>query len=101
MPAARIKHLIALGIILLTTAMLLRADDDSTPVKLSDLPAPAQTAIQTRTAGATLGPIDETKEDLEVVYEVEMTRGGQDRDFTVDQDGLLMDWQMFLPETPP
>jgi len=67
-------------------------------VELDSLPAAVQQTIQKQSSGATLGEIDESFEDTEVTFDVEMTRDGQARSFTVNAKGELVDVQMFLSE---
>src|SRR3954470_22436527 len=69
-------------------------------VKVSDLPPAAQNAIHAQLGGAKLGEITRSVEGSEVSYDVEMTAKGKTRSFTVSQEGELLAFQVFLPETP-
>jgi uncharacterized membrane protein YkoI len=77
------------------------ADDQSNPTVLSKTPAAVQKAIQAQSAGGTLGEIDKTPEDEDMAYDVELTaKDGQERDFSVAEDGTLLSVEVALAETP-
>jgi hypothetical protein len=59
-------------------------------VCLKDVPAPAPKTIQASLAGATLDEIEQNDEDGQVSYTANITRHGQERDFTVAPDGKLL-----------
>ncbi len=69
-------------------------------VFLPETPRPVQQAIRAHTGRQGLGEIFKHTEDGEVTYEVEMTKGGKTRNFTLDAHGKLLEMQMFLEETP-
>ena len=69
-------------------------------VFLEELPRPAQDAIRKQVGNGTLGDLSKITEDGDVSYEAQMTKAGRTRGFTVDQDGDLLDIQVFLGETP-
>jgi len=72
-------------------------------VFLSETPPAVQHCIQAKSAGATLGDITQSfdDQDYDVAYDVEMTKAGTTRGFTVSTNGQLLDEQVFLQETPP
>ena len=77
------------------------AADKSAVVTLSEAPAAVQKAINARVGDGKLGAINKTTEGEETVYDVDLTgKDGQDRDFTVAEDGTLMSTQVTLIETP-
>ncbi|HTB84458.1 MAG TPA: hypothetical protein VK742_12455 [Candidatus Sulfotelmatobacter sp.] len=77
------------------------ADDQSKTVALSETPAAVQKTIQTQTSGGTLGDIDKVAGAI-TTYDVELTaKDGQERDFTVAEDGVLLSVEVALAETPP
>jgi uncharacterized membrane protein YkoI len=67
---------------------------------LQELPRPVQETIRAQVANGTLDDISKVAEDGAVSYEVQMTKAGKARDFTVDQGGKLIDMQVFLGELP-
>ena len=70
-------------------------------VRLKDLPPAAQKTIQAQLSGATLDDIEQSEEDGKVSYTANITRHGQERDFTVAADGRLLSEEVTLEETPP
>lgn len=69
-------------------------------VFLPELPSAVQRTIVRQTGGGTLEEIDKSVDDGETSYDVEMTRNGNTRSFTVDGDGSLLEEQVFLNELP-
>lgn len=69
-------------------------------VKMETLPAMIQKAIQLQVGDGKLDSIDKVSEDGEVIYDVEMTKDGKDRDFSVGESGELLAAEVFLPELP-
>lgn len=63
------------------------------------LPAVRQ-AILAEAAGATIDECQRTTEEGELVYEVNITRNGVERSFSVGLDGGIRSRQHFLPELP-
>jgi len=57
-------------------------------------------AILAEAAGATIEGCQRTTEEGELVYEVDITRGGVERSFAIGLDGVLRSRQYFLPELP-
>ena len=71
-------------------------------VFLEETPFPVRAAIQKLSQGGELGDITKNIGDYDdFAYEVELTRDGATRTFTVDDHGLLLEMQVFLKETPP
>ncbi len=69
-------------------------------VKLSDVPAKAQKAIQAHVGEGKLGTITRTSEGCETRFDVEMTKGGRDRSFAVDEEGELIEVEVFMRDVP-
>src|ERR1043166_4052146 len=69
-------------------------------VFLGELPRPVQRAIREQVGKGKLGEISKTTEDGEITYDVEMTKDGKTRSFTLAADGKLVELQVFLDETP-
>lgn len=77
------------------------ADDDSKPVALSETPAAVQKTINAQVGGGTLGEIDVTTEGGETVYDASLTAtNGDERNFSVADDGTLLSVEVELAETP-
>jgi len=96
----RIKPSI-LGVICCAITVAACADDRSRTVKLSETPPAVQNVITARVGDGKLGEIDRTTEGGDTVYDVGLTgNDGQDRDFTLAEDGTLMSTQLTLVETP-
>jgi hypothetical protein len=71
-------------------------------VFLDETPLPVRTAIRTLSQGGELGDIAKNIGDYDdFTYEVEFSRDGATRTFTVDDNGVLLEMQVFLKETPP
>src|ERR1035437_7404521 len=76
------------------------ADDQSKTVALAETPAAVQKTIQAQTGDGKLGDIDKTSNDGDSVYDVALTaKDGQERDFTVAEDGTLLNAEVALAET--
>ena len=98
--AIRLKR--ALGLVLLFgIAGWLPARAVDSTAKLSDLPPKAQQAIQAQLGDGKLGTITRSSEGCEVRYEVDMTKGGRERSFAVNEQGDLLEVQVFIRELPP
>ncbi len=95
---------IQISIVLLAFAGLVmpaKAGEDAKTVALADAPSAVQTTIKSHVADGALGDIDKTSGDGETVYEVTFTpKGGEERDFTVADDGTLLSVEMTLSELP-
>ena len=75
-------------------------DDQSKTIALSETPAAVQKTIQARIGGGQLGEIDKETNGEEIIYDVELTaKDGQERDFTLDEDGTLLSVEVALAET--
>lgn len=81
------KVLASLAVVSFVAAAAGAADK---PMKLRDLPAAVQKAIQEETKGAVVKGYAEEKEDGKVFYEVETTRDGRARDILFDPSGALV-----------
>jgi hypothetical protein len=69
---------------------------------LDETPLAVQKAVRSVVGSAQLGDITEKFDSLySQTYDVDMTRDGTNREFTVDDDGRLLALEVFLPETPP
>ena len=74
------------------------ADDT---VALSATPAAVQKTIQAHIGDGTMGEIDKSPSDEEIIYDVSLTaKDGSDRDFSVAQDGTLLNVEVSLAEIP-
>jgi uncharacterized membrane protein YkoI len=70
-------------------------------VAFSDIPPAVQKTIQAQVAGGKMDGITKYAEDLDTVYDVDLTaKNGLKRDFTVAQDGTLLSVEVTLAETP-
>jgi uncharacterized membrane protein YkoI len=71
-------------------------------VFLGELTMTVEKSITNLTQGAELGDITkDTSDPYGDTFDVEMTRGGTNRTFSVDESGVLLEIQVFLPEIPP
>jgi hypothetical protein len=71
-------------------------------VFLDETPFPVHQAIHNLTEDGDLGDITKNIGDYDdFSYDVEFTSAGAKRAFTVDDDGVLLEMQVFLKETPP
>jgi uncharacterized membrane protein YkoI len=69
-------------------------------VFLGETPRPIQQAIRKQVDGGRIEEITKNTEDGEVSYDVEMTKNGKARTFTLDESGELKEMQVFLDELP-
>jgi uncharacterized membrane protein YkoI len=67
---------------------------------LSRTPAPVQKTVHEQIGGGKLISLERNVDDGEVSFDVEMTRDGKTRAFTVAADGELVSIQVFLAELP-
>ena len=72
-----------------------------TQVFLSELSDPLQHAIHDRIKTGTPGEIDRVTDGGEESYDVEFTRDGTNRNFSLNAKGELLSEQVFLSEVPP
>jgi uncharacterized membrane protein YkoI len=69
-------------------------------VFLGETPHAVQQAIRKQAAGGKIEEITKNMEDLDVSYDVEMSKDGKVRTFTLDAAGELKEMQVFLDELP-
>ncbi len=69
-------------------------------VALEETPVEVQCAIRTQVGKGSLVQIDKFPGEDEVTYDVEITKDGKDRAFSVAEDGTLLSLEVFLDETP-
>jgi uncharacterized membrane protein YkoI len=72
----------------------------SIQVFLAEVPAGVQKTIRETVDNGTLGDITKSTEDGDTSYDVEMTKDGKKREFSVNTDGELESIQVGLQETP-
>jgi uncharacterized membrane protein YkoI len=68
--------------------------------RLAQLPKPVQDTIRAQLGQGKLDGVTRSSEDGDTIYDVEMTRDGKVRGFTVRADGELLAMEVFLAETP-
>jgi uncharacterized membrane protein YkoI len=66
----------------------------------AELPLAVRRAIHAHVGKAVLGEIYKVFDAGEVTYNVTMTKGNQERDFTLSETGKLLEIQVFLDELP-
>lgn len=69
--------------------------------QLAHLPPAVQKTIRQQKGNGKLDSIEKDTDGGVVTYDVEVTRGGRSRSFTVDESGKLLDAEVFLDELPP
>ena len=69
-------------------------------IKLDQLSMVIQKTIQTQIGQGKLDSIEKFVEDGEAIYDVEMTKEGKVRDFSVSENGELLTIEVFLAEAP-
>jgi uncharacterized membrane protein YkoI len=69
-------------------------------VFMRELPRPVQRAIHAHIGKGAPDSILKANEDGEVNYDVEFTKDGKERDFTLDNKGELVQERMYLDELP-
>ena len=72
----------------------------SLEVKLTETPPAVQRAIRAEAAGWDLESVDKNVDRAEISYEVEVTKGGQTKDFTVTEDGDVLSRVIELANAP-
>lgn len=70
-------------------------------VTLEEVPAAVRKTIKDQVGRAKLGDILRTFDDGEIFYDVEISRDGKERDYSVAEDGRLESREVFLSELPP
>jgi uncharacterized membrane protein YkoI len=74
------------------------ADQDEKPLKLTDLPAAAQKAIQQHATADQITELTQEDEDGKVVYDVEFTKAGQHNELTVTAAGKIVSMEEQVAE---
>jgi uncharacterized membrane protein YkoI len=91
-----VSAILACGIV----ASVVPALADET-IALSDAPPAVKKTIQDQVADGKMGGITKHAEDLDTVYDVDLTaKDNSERDFTVAQDGTLLSTEVTLAEIP-
>jgi len=72
----------------------------NTEVALAEIPAAVQKTIQAQAEGWGLESIDKNLDDSEISYDVEVSKDGRKKSFTVDEGGTLLSAEITLAETP-
>lgn len=72
----------------------------STEVTLAETPVAVQKTIQAQAGGWGLESIDKNLDDSEASYDVEVSKDGQNKTFTVGEDGTLLSTEKTLAEVP-
>ena len=62
-------------------------------VSLAELPASVRETVQQQAAGAEITEIEMEKEDGKVVYEIEILKDGEEKDFCVAPDGRFLGFE--------
>jgi uncharacterized membrane protein YkoI len=88
-------------VLLVWAAFVCSAQQRKLNRELAHLPPVVRKAIRAKLGDARLDGIEKDIDDGEVVYDVEMVRDGKSRGFTVDDNGVLLDEEVFLPELSP
>jgi hypothetical protein len=87
--------------LLLAGMFVISAADLGKPIVLSDLPAAVQKTINVQVGDGELADIEPTNEDGEATFDVSYsTKAGDERDFSVADDGTLLSVEVALDETP-
>lgn len=77
-----------------------RADEQSVTLKMTDLPPAVHKAVMKEVGKGKVDSIEKDTDEDGVTYDVEMTKNGRTRDFTVDDDGKMLEIEVFPAETP-
>lgn len=83
-------------------SFVVREDGDLARVQvlLDELPVNVRSNLQQQLGDGVLVQIDKFPSEDETTYDVEMTKAGHDRSFTLNGDGDLTAMEVFLEETP-
>jgi uncharacterized membrane protein YkoI len=79
------------------------ADDGtllSVEVELAETPVAVQKTIRAQALGWELDGIDKNLDDTAISYDVEVTKDGEEKDFTVGDDGTLLSVEVALSNSP-
>jgi hypothetical protein len=91
----------ALGVLVFCASIcLVSAAQSSKTVSIHQVPAAVKKTIEDQATGFKLGDIEREETDGELVYTATVNKSGQDRDFTVAEDGRLLSVEVELEETP-
>src|SRR5262245_35509618 len=84
-------------------ALVAGAEASERKVKMSELPAPVQRAVQERSQGATIKGLTVEDDNGVVVYEAELDVNGKTTDISFDKDGNLVsvEEETSLDRVPP
>jgi hypothetical protein len=80
--------------------LLAPAAEQSRPVRLNEVSAPARKAIETQLAGARITSIERDDDDGVSYIISYKAKGGEERELTVGEDGTLISIEVTLEETP-
>jgi YD repeat-containing protein len=69
-------------------------------VFLSELPAAARAGIEKRAAPSTIAEIEQSGKGDSITYDVEVNAAGQNRNFTVDAEGTMLEEQVLINDLP-
>lgn len=72
----------------------------SVEVTLAETPDPVRKAVKAQATGWELESIDKNVDDAEISYDIEVTKDGREKGFTIGEDGSLWSVEMELSETP-
>jgi uncharacterized membrane protein YkoI len=84
----------------LSVASVIAAPTDSPSASLSQLPERVRTAIQSQVGSGTLQDVTQTNEDGGLIYDVEITQDGKDREFIFGPTGQLLSAEVSLSAVP-
>jgi hypothetical protein len=73
----------------------------SVEIALAETPAPVQKTIQAQAGAWEVESIDKSAGDAKPTFDVQITKDGEEKSFTVADDGTLVSAEVVLPETPP
>jgi uncharacterized membrane protein YkoI len=73
----------------------------SQTLNVTNLPEAVQKTMQAEAAGGTIADVQTKEEDGETRYSATISKGDEDRDITVAEDGTLRSEEIPLEQTPP
>jgi uncharacterized membrane protein YkoI len=95
------KLLVSLCILYFVMGSPIFAADDAKTVAIADTPAAVQKTVAAQVGDGKVEDINRSMENGETVFEVDFaTKAGDDRDFTVADDGTLLSVGVSLADTP-
>src|SRR6266478_5027819 len=96
-----LKHCLALQLLVWPQALIVAAESAAKTVSIHQVPPAAKKAIETQLGEAKLGDIEKDEQKGEVTYTVNTTsKAGDERYFTLSEDGILLNMEVTLEETP-